>query len=73
MTGVLPRERRGRFIFKNFLAVPHGMWDVSSPIRDRTHNPCTGTMESSSSGKPLRGRFRLTHAEPRADADRYWT
>ena len=26
----------------NFLATPYGMWDLSSPTRDRTCMPCTG-------------------------------
>ena len=29
------------FIF--FLAVPHGMWDLSSLIRDQIHTLCTGS------------------------------
>ena len=29
-----------------FLAMPHGMWDLSSPTRDRTHAPCIGSAES---------------------------
>ena len=29
-----------------FLAAPHGMWDLSSPIRDQTHDPCIGRAES---------------------------
>ena len=28
------------------LAVTHSMWDLSSPTRDRTHDPCYGSMES---------------------------
>ena len=32
--------------FFNCLAMPHGMWDLSSPTRDRTHAPCIGSMES---------------------------
>ena len=30
-------------LFFNFLATPHGMWDLSSPTRDRTHDPCIGS------------------------------
>ena len=29
-----------------FLAAPHGMWDLSSPIRDQTHDTCIGRAES---------------------------
>ena len=29
-----------------FLAVPCDMWDLSSPIRDQTHAPFTGSVES---------------------------
>ena len=29
-----------------FLAAPHGMWDLSSPTRDRTCALCSGSMES---------------------------
>ena len=35
------------FCFLIFLAVPHGMWDLISPARDRTHAPCIGSAESS--------------------------
>ena len=28
------------------LAAPHGMWDLSSPTRDRTRAPCIGSVES---------------------------
>ena len=28
------------FIRKRFLAMPHGMWDLSAPSRDWTHVPC---------------------------------
>ena len=31
---------------KKFLAVPCGMWDLSSLTRDRTHAPCIGRAES---------------------------
>ena len=33
------------FFFK-FLAVPRGMWDLSSPARDLTHTPCHGSTKS---------------------------
>ena len=43
-------ERRGILIlFFYLLSVPHGMRDLSSPTRDRTHAPCsgdTGSVES---------------------------
>ena len=29
-----------------FLAELHGMWDLSSPTRYRTHTPCIGSVES---------------------------
>ena len=29
-----------------FLAVPRGMQDLSSPARDGTHTPCSGSAES---------------------------
>ena len=35
-------------LFFSFLIFGH-MWDLSSPTRDQTHAPCSGTMES----KPL--------------------
>ena len=34
------------FLIFNFLAMPHGMWDPSSPTRGRTHTPCSGRAES---------------------------
>ena len=34
------------FFFFFFLAVPHGMWDLSSPTSDRTYIPCIGSAES---------------------------
>ena len=33
-------------LFKKFLAVLRGMWDLSSPTRDGTHAPCSGSAES---------------------------
>ena len=30
------------FFFLSFFAYPHGMWDLSSPTRDRTCAPCIG-------------------------------
>ena len=29
-----------------FLAVPHGLRDLSSPTKDQTQAPCSGSMES---------------------------
>ena len=29
-----------------FLAMPSGMWDLSSPTRDQTHAPSIGSSES---------------------------
>ena len=28
------------------LAVPHSVWDLSSPGRDGTYDPCSGSAES---------------------------
>ena len=28
------------------VAALHGLWDLSSPSRDRTHDPCSGSEES---------------------------
>ena len=33
-------------IFKNFLAMPRGMWDLSSPSKDQICALCTGNVES---------------------------
>ena len=32
--------------FFGFLGGTGGRWDLSSPTRDRTHAPCTGSLES---------------------------
>ena len=32
--------------FFSFGRTPRGMWDLSSPTRDRTHTPCRGSAES---------------------------
>ena len=29
-----------------FFAAPRSMWDLSFPTRDRTHTPCSGSVES---------------------------
>ena len=34
------------FFFSILFSQPCNMWDFSSLIRDRTHGPCTGSMES---------------------------
>ena len=34
------------FFFFNVLAMPCGMWDLSSPARDGTRGPCFGSAES---------------------------
>ena len=34
------------FLFFFFPAVPSGMRDLSSPTRDQTHAPCSGSAES---------------------------
>ena len=34
------------FVFVFVLAVPHDMWGLSFPTRDRTHAPCSGSTES---------------------------
>ena len=36
----------GCVYFIYLLAAPHGMWDLSSPTRDRTRTPYIGNMES---------------------------
>ena len=40
------------YIFFSFLATPHGLWDLSSPIRDQTRAPCIGRAESLTTGPP---------------------
>ena len=35
------------FVCLFFFEAPWGMWDLSSPTRNRTHAPCSGSMESS--------------------------
>ena len=52
------------WVFFFFLAVPHGMWHLSSPTSDRTHTPCTGSAESSPldrQGSSQPPRRALTH------------
>ena len=40
-------ERIGSFCFSfYFLSALRGMWDLSSPTRDRTHAPCSGSLVS---------------------------
>ena len=34
------------FIKKKSLAMPRGMWDLSSLTRDQTSAPCSGSMDS---------------------------
>ena len=42
------------FIYFCFLAMPHGMWDLSSLTRDRTCAPCIGrVLTTGPPGKPL--------------------
>ena len=36
-------SRRDVALQIRFLAVPSGMWDLSSPTRDQTHVPCSGS------------------------------
>ena len=40
------QDEPGCLFFVFSLAVPRGMWDLSSPTRDRTHTPCLGSVES---------------------------
>ena len=40
------KGRLGFAFFFFFLALPHGMWDLSSLTRDRTHAPCIGSVWS---------------------------
>ena len=37
---------QGVFLFVFFLATLQGLWDLSSPIRDRTHALCSGSTAS---------------------------
>ena len=34
------------FLIFYFFGHAHGMWDLGSPTRDRTHAPCSGSAES---------------------------
>ena len=34
------------YVYIYILATQGGMWDPSSPTRDQTHTPCTGSLES---------------------------
>ena len=36
----------GKCLLFSFLAAPRGMWGFSSPTKDQTHTPCTGSAES---------------------------
>ena len=38
-------KKNSSFFFFNFLAMSHGMWDLSSLTRDQTCSPCFGSME----------------------------
>ena len=44
---------------------PQGMWDLSSPTRDQSHNPCTtpalegDVLTTVSSGKSPNGKFDM--------------
>ena len=38
------KNKNNSFVF--FLAMLHGMQDLSSPTRDQTHAPCIGSTES---------------------------
>ena len=57
------RHKGLRVFFVFLLAVPHGMWDLSSPTRDRTRPgiaPSRGSMEFEPldhQGSPIRGCF----------------
>ena len=35
-----------KYPFGLFFAAPRGVWDLSSPTKDPTHAPCSGTVES---------------------------
>ena len=39
-----------------FLALPRGMWDLSSPTRDETRAPCSGSAESTT-GPPGKSQY----------------
>ena len=51
--------------FKKYFGSTQGMWDLSSPTRDRTCAPCTGSSASQpldQEGSPQKGAFH--HCEP---------
>ena len=39
-------NQKAQWISFSFLAMPRGTWELSSPTRDGTHVPCTGSVES---------------------------
>ena len=39
-------NQQSLFFFFNFLATPCGMWNLTSLTKDRTHAPCSGSVES---------------------------
>ena len=53
-------------IFFLFLAVPHGMWDLTSLTRDWTYAPCIGSTEFSPldrQGSPYCNYYRTENIE----------
>ena len=38
-------QHAGLSIIIIIIAAQHSMWDLSSPTRDRTHTPCTSSMD----------------------------
>ena len=51
--------------FLSFLVTPHGIWDLSSLIRDQTLTLCIGSMESlplNHQGSPKLVLFLVAHS-----------
>ena len=48
--------------FFYFLAMPRGIWDLSSPTRDWTRGPCIGILTTESPGKSLQFSFIWVHS-----------
>ena len=56
------------FNFLSFLAVPHGMWDLSSLTRDPTHIPCIGSavLTTGPPRKSLEDTVKMSHVNSMA-------
>ena len=44
--GIHRQDKISLSIFFYFLAMPHGIWDLSSPTRDQTRTQCSGSAKS---------------------------